>query len=44
MSRETLAQFCARAAFFYQQAQQWISHVPVKARVILGLFLGRGPR
>jgi hypothetical protein len=39
MSRETIVQFRARAAFFYQQAQQWISRVPVKARVILGLFL-----
>src|ERR1700722_16813285 len=39
MSRETIVQFRARAAFFYQQAQQWISRLPVKARVILGLFL-----
>jgi hypothetical protein len=39
MSQETIAQLRARAAFSYQQAQPWISRVPVKARVILGLLL-----
>ena len=42
LSRETIAQFRARAAFSHQQAQPWISRVPVKARVILGLFLAAG--
>jgi len=42
MSREIIAQFRARAAFFCQQAQQWISRASVKARVFLGVVSGRG--
>jgi len=39
MSREPIAQLCAKTALFYQYARQWASRVPVMARVVLGLFL-----
>src|ERR1039457_1682426 len=39
MNNATRAQFRAQAALLKQQAMQWIKRVPVKARVLLGLFL-----
>ncbi len=39
MSREHIAQLRAQAGLLYQQACQWTTRVPVKARVLLGLFL-----
>jgi hypothetical protein len=39
MNREYIAQLCAKTALFYQHARQWTARVPVKARVVLGLFL-----
>lgn len=39
MSREHIAQLRAQAGLLYQQARQWTTRVPVKARFLLGLFL-----
>ena len=39
MNREHIAQLRATAALFYQHARQWAACVPVKARVLLVLFL-----
>ena len=39
MNREHIAQLRAKTALFYQHARQWAARVPVKARVVLGLFL-----
>jgi hypothetical protein len=39
MNREHIAQFRVKAALFYQHARQWAARVPVKARIVLGLFL-----
>jgi len=39
MNTEHIAQLRAQAALLDQQAMQWIKRVPVKARILLGLFL-----
>jgi hypothetical protein len=39
MNREYLAQLRAKVALFYQHARQWAARVPIKARVVLVLFL-----
>src|ERR1700686_5702423 len=39
MNSERIAQLRAKAALLDQQAMQWIKRVPVKARILLGLFL-----
>jgi hypothetical protein len=39
MNRERIAQLRAKAAWLDDQAKQWIRRVPVKARILLGLFL-----
>jgi len=39
MNREHIAQLRAKAALHYQQGRQWVARVPVKARVVLALFL-----
>jgi hypothetical protein len=39
MNRERIAQLHAKAALLYQHARQGAARVPVKARVVLGLFL-----
>jgi hypothetical protein len=39
MNRETTAKLRAQAELIYQKAERWISRIPVKARVVLGLFL-----
>jgi hypothetical protein len=39
MSSEPLAQLRAKAAFLNQQAMQWFKRVPLKARILFGLFL-----
>ena len=39
MNTERIAELRAKAALFDQQALQWIKRVPVKARILLGLFL-----
>jgi len=39
MNRESIAQLRAKAGAFYQQARLWVERIPVKARVLLGLFL-----
>jgi hypothetical protein len=39
MNREHIAQLCAKAALLYQHARLWAASVPVKARVVLVLFL-----
>ena len=39
MNREHTAQFRANAALTYQKSRQWAARVPVKARVVLVLFL-----
>src|SRR5438552_18846685 len=39
MNNERIAQFRAKAALFDQKAMQWVRRVPVKARILLGLFL-----
>jgi hypothetical protein len=39
MNRESVAQLRAKAGSLYQQACRWVERVPVKARVLLGLFL-----
>ena len=39
MNSERIAQLRTKAALLNQQAMQWIKRVPVKARVLLGLFL-----
>ncbi len=39
MNTERIAQLRAKAALLDQQAMQWIKRVPVKARILLGLFL-----
>src|SRR5712691_11256653 len=39
MNREHIAQLRAKTTLFYQHARQWVARVPVKARVVLGLFL-----
>ncbi len=39
MDLERIAHFRAKAAQFTQQAMQWVKRVPVKARILLGLFL-----
>jgi hypothetical protein len=39
MKREHIAQLRAKTVLFYQHARQWAARVPVKARVVLGLFL-----
>jgi hypothetical protein len=36
---QNILQLRANAASFYQHARQWIARVPVKARVVLALFL-----
>src|SRR5579864_4614530 len=39
MNTEHIAQLRAKAALLDQQAMQWIKRVPLKARILLGLFL-----
>jgi hypothetical protein len=39
MNREHIAQLRAKVTLFYQHARQWAARVPVKARVVLVLFL-----
>jgi hypothetical protein len=39
MNSQRIAQLRAKAALLDQQAIQWINRVPVKARMLLGLFL-----
>ncbi len=39
MNREYLTLLHAKAAFLYHHARQWALRLPVKARVVLGLFL-----
>ena len=39
MNREHIAQLRAQTALFYQHARQWAARMPVKARVVLALFL-----
>ena len=39
MSREHIAQLRRQAGLLYLQARQWAPRVPLKARVLLGLFL-----
>jgi hypothetical protein len=39
MNREYLTQLQAKAALLYHHARQWAMRLPVKARVVLGLFL-----
>lgn len=39
MNREHIAQLRAKTALCYQHTRQWAARVPVKARVVLGLFL-----
>ena len=39
MNREYIGQLCAKTALVYQRARLWAARVPVKARVVLGLFL-----
>ena len=39
MSTERIANLRAKLAVFDQQARQWIKKVPVKARILLGMFL-----
>jgi len=39
MSSERIAKLRAKAALLDQQARHWIKQVPVKARILLGLFL-----
>ena len=39
MNSERIAELRAKAALLDQQAMQWIKRVPVKARILLGLFL-----
>jgi len=39
MNPEHIAQLRAKTALLYQHARQWAARVPVKARVVLGLFL-----
>jgi hypothetical protein len=39
MNLEYIAQFRTKAGSLYQQAGLWVGRVPVKARVLLGLFL-----
>jgi hypothetical protein len=38
MNNERIAQFRAKAALFDQKAMQWVRRVPVKARILVGLF------
>ena len=39
MDRQHIAQLRAKAGSFYQNARSWLERVPVKARILLGLFL-----
>jgi hypothetical protein len=39
MNRESIAQLRAKAGSLYQQARLGVDRVPVKARILLGLFL-----
>ena len=39
MNRESIAQLRAKAVSLHHQARLWVERVPVKARVLLGLFL-----
>jgi hypothetical protein len=39
MNRQTVAQLCSKTGLFYRQASQAAALVPVKARIVLGLFL-----
>ncbi len=39
MNREHMAQLRVKAALLYQEGRQWTTHVPLKARVVLVLFL-----
>jgi len=39
MNQERLPHFRAKAALLYQYVCHWVTRVPVKARVLLGLFL-----
>jgi hypothetical protein len=39
MNREYLTQLQSKAALLYHHARQWAMRLPVKARVVLGLFL-----
>ena len=39
MNREILAQLRSKAEFAYQLIRRWTARVPVKARIVLGLFL-----
>lgn len=39
MNRDQIAPLCAKAALLYQHARKWAASVPVKARIVLGLFL-----
>jgi len=39
MNQESIAQLRSKAGLLYQHVYQWATRVPVKARVLLGLFL-----
>ena len=39
MSTERIANLRAKLAVFDQQPRQWLKQVPVKARILLGMFL-----
>jgi len=39
MNQETIAQVRAKAVRLYEGARGWGARIPVKARVVLGLFL-----
>jgi hypothetical protein len=39
MNQNHIAQLRAKVELFYQRVRQWVTHVPVKAQVLLGLFL-----
>jgi hypothetical protein len=39
MNHEHIAELRAKTALFYQHARVCVTRIPVKARVLLGLFL-----
>jgi len=39
MNQENIAQIRAQAGLLFQQARQWMSRVPLKARIVFGVFL-----
>jgi hypothetical protein len=39
MNQENIAQIRAQARLLFQQARQWTSRVPLKARIVFGVFL-----